>query len=208
MTVARALRRVVFWMHLSVAVVAGVVVIIMSATGVALAYERQLLAVVAARHSVAPPPESATRLPLDSVIARVAAGGGVTVASVTVSADRTIPLIVGLSDRRSLLVDPYTGRVLGSDGDLRAVFQGIERWHRSVAIGTGMRSKAGTAVTGACNFAFLFLVVSGFYLWWPRRWSRSPRCCYSTGGRRGARATGTGITYSASGRRPSFSSSC
>ena len=31
----------------------------------------------------------------------------------------------------------------------------------------------GRAVTGACNLAFLFLVVSGFYLWWPRKWTKS-----------------------------------
>ena len=28
-------------------------------------------------------------------------------------------------------------------------------------------------MTGACNLAFLFLVVSGFYLWWPRKWTKS-----------------------------------
>jgi uncharacterized iron-regulated membrane protein len=27
-------------------------------------------------------------------------------------------------------------------------------------------------VTGACNAAFMALVISGFYLWWPRRWTR------------------------------------
>src|SRR5262249_7328639 len=27
------------------------------------------------------------------------------------------------------------------------------------------------AITGACNLAFLFLVVSGFFLWWPRTWT-------------------------------------
>jgi uncharacterized iron-regulated membrane protein len=28
------------------------------------------------------------------------------------------------------------------------------------------------AITGACNLGFLFLVMSGFYLWWPRNWNR------------------------------------
>ena len=28
------------------------------------------------------------------------------------------------------------------------------------------------AITGACNLGFLFLVASGFYLWWPQRLSR------------------------------------
>src|SRR5215207_8948377 len=31
---------------------------------------------------------------------------------------------------------------------------------------------AGRAATGASNLVFLFIVMSGFYLWWPRRWTR------------------------------------
>lgn len=27
-------------------------------------------------------------------------------------------------------------------------------------------------MTGASNFVFLFIVTSGFYLWWPRKWTR------------------------------------
>jgi len=170
--VMRAVRRLLFWTHLSVAVTAGIVIIIMSATGVALAYQRQLLARVAEQHRVAPPAPNAQRLALDSIAARIITPPDTaTVASVTLSADSTLPLTIGLSDRSSVFVDPYTARVLGSDSEMRGRFQAIERWHRSVAIGTGMRSKAGTMVTGACNLAFLFLVLSGFYLWWPRRWS-------------------------------------
>jgi uncharacterized iron-regulated membrane protein len=28
-------------------------------------------------------------------------------------------------------------------------------------------------ITGACNFGFLFLGISGLYLWWPRKWSQA-----------------------------------
>jgi uncharacterized iron-regulated membrane protein len=172
MTVARSLRSVVFWTHLCVAVAAGVVIIIMSATGVALAYQKPALAMVAARHHVVPP-AGAVRLPLDSVVARIAVASDTAHAtSITVNSDGALPLTVGLSDRRSLFVDPYTARVLGTDSAWRGFFQSVERWHRSLAVGAGTRSKAGTAITGACNLAFLFLVLSGFYLWWPRRWSR------------------------------------
>src|SRR5215207_11344822 len=31
---------------------------------------------------------------------------------------------------------------------------------------------AGRAARGASNLVFLFIVMSGFYLWWPRRWTR------------------------------------
>jgi uncharacterized iron-regulated membrane protein len=166
------LRRVLFWMHLTVAISAGVVIVIMSATGVVLAYQRPAMAMVAARHRVVPPSPHAARLPLDTIAAHMtAAPDTATVASITVNGDETLPLTVGLSDRRSMFVDPYTGRVVGSDSEVRGIFQAVERWHRSIAIGSGMRSKTGTAVTGVCNLAFLFLVTSGFFLWWPRRWT-------------------------------------
>jgi uncharacterized iron-regulated membrane protein len=170
-SLSRAARNIVFWMHLCIAVAAGVVIIIMSATGVVLAYQKPLLAKAAAHHRVVAR-SGAVRLPLDSFVARVAlAADTATVASITVSSDGTLPLTVGLSDRRSVFVDPYDARILGTDAKLRGFFQSVERWHRSLAIGMGTRSKAGTAITGACNLAFLFLIVSGFYLWWPRRWS-------------------------------------
>ncbi|HEY4218198.1 MAG TPA: PepSY-associated TM helix domain-containing protein [Gemmatimonadaceae bacterium] len=171
MSAVRAVRTVVFWLHLSVAVAAGAVIIIMSATGVLLAYQKPVLSMVAARHRVAAPANGA-RLPLDSIVARVpSAPDTASVASITVSNDGTLPLTVGLSDRRSVFVDPYSARVLGSDEATRGFFQSVERWHRSLAIGLGTRSKIGTTITGMVNIAFLFLVVSGFFLWWPRRWT-------------------------------------
>ena len=44
-------------------------------------------------------------------------------------------------------------------------------WHRWFALEDDNRA-IGRAVTGAANLGFLFLVVGGFYLWWPRTWTR------------------------------------
>ena len=43
-------------------------------------------------------------------------------------------------------------------------------WHRWLGA-TGEGRATGRMITGACNLAFLFLVVSGFYLWFPRTWT-------------------------------------
>ena len=44
-------------------------------------------------------------------------------------------------------------------------------WHRW--LGTEGESRdVGRAITGACNTAFVVMVITGFYLWWPRRWTR------------------------------------
>ncbi|MBV9773652.1 MAG: PepSY domain-containing protein [Gemmatimonadetes bacterium] len=166
------LRTVLFWCHLSVGATAGIVILVMSATGVALAYQKQLLAWSAGSHVVTPPSTNAARLPLDTLLARVrAAKPGGKVTSLTVNSDATRPVLVGLQNRSTLYVDPYTGRVQGSDAKARAVFTGIERWHRSLALGTGMRSPVGSALTGAGNLLFLFLLASGLVLWFPRKWS-------------------------------------
>jgi len=42
--------------------------------------------------------------------------------------------------------------------------------HRWLAL-SGEDRRIGRALTGACNLAFLFIIVSGFYLWWPSRWT-------------------------------------
>ena len=46
-------------------------------------------------------------------------------------------------------------------------------WHRWLGDRTASGRAIGKAITGACNAAFLFLALSGLYLWWPRRWNRA-----------------------------------
>jgi uncharacterized iron-regulated membrane protein len=168
---AVSLRTVVFWAHLAVGVVAGVVVLIMSFTGVLLAYERQVMNWAARRHHVAAP-AGADRLPLDTVLARAqAAVRDRQIVSLSLRADPTAPVAAGLENRQNLFVDPYTAVIVGTDSVPRAFFAGVQRWHRWLAIGSAPRSPVGKAITGACNLAFLFLILSGFYLWWPRQWS-------------------------------------
>jgi uncharacterized iron-regulated membrane protein len=42
-------------------------------------------------------------------------------------------------------------------------------WHRYLAL-EGTSRATGRAITGASNFIFLFIVLSGMYLWLPRVW--------------------------------------
>jgi uncharacterized iron-regulated membrane protein len=49
---------------------------------------------------------------------------------------------------------------------------GLRAWHRWIALDGAGRSTA-RAITGWSNVIFLFIVVSGMYLWLPRKWSWS-----------------------------------
>lgn len=166
------LRRVVFWSHLVVGVAAGIVILVMSATGVLLMYERQITEWADRGYRSAPPSPGAARLPVEALVARVLeAQSGAAPSSITLQADPAAPAAVGLGRGRSVYVNPYTGQILGEGSKkVRAFFHAVTDWHRWLGAHDESRDTA-RAVTGACNLGFLFLVVSGLYLWVPKIWT-------------------------------------
>ena len=183
-------RSVVFWMHLAAGLVVGVVVLIMSVTGVMLTYEKQMVAWADRRAAaIAEPQPGQPRASLDTLLQRVAvAAPDAAVTTITRRQDPRAPVTVALSGGLTLLVDPYTGHVISeAPREPRATFRAATEWHRYLA-GVGEYRVIGKAITGACNLAFLFLVLSGAYLWIPRRWTLSalatvaiPRARHRTG---------------------------
>jgi uncharacterized iron-regulated membrane protein len=167
------LRTVIFWMHLPAGVIAGGIILIMSVTGALLAYEKQITT-WADGYQVAPPRPGAPRLAVEALLARAReARPDATPSSLTLRADPTAPAVVQLGRESMLFLDPYTGAVLGEGSrKARAFFHEVTDWHRW--LGTGADSRAlGRGVTGASNLLFLFIVLSGIYLWWPDQWTRS-----------------------------------
>ena len=169
---AQRIRTLFFWLHLTAGLLAGVVVLIMSATGVLLTFEKQLIYYADTRDISLTPPPSAAPLPLDALLARVRAGGLVGEPSaVAVRRDPAAPVALTIGQGVVAYADPYTGRLLGrGDAGVRAFFRGVTDWHRWLAA-TGEYRATGRAVTGAANLAFLFIVLSGAYLWIPRTWA-------------------------------------
>jgi uncharacterized iron-regulated membrane protein len=147
-------------------------VFIMSATGVLLTFEKQLVYYADTRHISLTPPPSAAPLPLDALLARVRAGGlAGEPSAVAVRRDPAAPVALTIGQGVVTYADPYSGRLLGrGDAGVRAFFRGVTDWHRWLAA-TGDYRTTGRAVTGAANLAFLFIVLSGAYLWIPRTWA-------------------------------------
>jgi uncharacterized iron-regulated membrane protein len=167
------LRKTFFWLHLGAGLSAGAIVFIMSVTGVLLTYERQILA-WADRDLRSLPPEGAPRLPVTLLLSKAfESGEGELPASLTVRSDPEAPVSISLGRGRSLFVNPFTGESLGEGNQrVRKFFRVVTDWHRWLGASAESR-ETGKAVTGAANLAFLFLVGSGFYLWWPRSWKWS-----------------------------------
>ena len=180
-------RTLLFWCHLACGVVAGGVILIMSVTGLALTYQRQITAWADTRGYHVQP--AARRVSADALVAAaIESRPGVTPTSIVIRREASAPASLTLGPGRQLFVDPYTAAVLGEgNGEgVRAFFRSMVEWHRYLAT-SGTSRPAGKAITGAANLIFLFIVVSGFFLWWPRwlRWPAIRSAIWFRGGLRG-----------------------
>jgi uncharacterized iron-regulated membrane protein len=55
---------------------------------------------------------------------------------------------------------------------VRSFFRQVSDWHRWLGAQGDGRTVT-RSITGICNTAFLVLAVSGIFLWWPKKWTRS-----------------------------------
>lgn len=169
------LRSVLFWSHLVMGTVGGVIILVMSVTGALLGFERQLIAKFDGVAQVVPPSPTASRLPLDSMLS-IAGIAGADVAGLTVKAGRAEPISVRFREREraAQLLNPYTGATVDAvpRGKMAASMSWLRGWHRWLGA-TGESRPLMRKITGACNIAFLLLVFSGLYIWWPKRLSKA-----------------------------------
>ena len=163
-------RSTIFWIHLVSGVAAGLVVLMMSVTGVILTYERQIVA-WADRTAFPAPKPGAAKLTLEELVAAAKLHRPeFTPTTIMLRNEADAPVVLGAGRSGSLLADPYSGEVRepGAQG-LRSFFSAVTGWHRWFNA-TGDSRATARAITGASNLAFLFLVLSGIYLWLPRMW--------------------------------------
>ncbi len=165
------LRTLIFWPHLIAGITAGVVILVMSVTGVLLTYERQLIAWSDSQYRSTVPAEGASRLPVESLLQTIRTEHpDVAVNAITVGSAPDAAVTVAVP-QRTLYFDAYSGRLLGEGAQgMRRFMSETRAWHRWLAV-EGEGRPVARFITGWSNFLFLFIVVSGFYLWFPRKWT-------------------------------------
>lgn len=160
-------RQTLFWLHLIAGLAAGVPIVVMSFTGAALAFEKQLIAWAErdARQTAAPA-ANAPRLPLDELLQRArAARPDLSFGNVTVYRDPFAAIALGAPDNRTFCLNPYTGEVREASAPTMRAFMGaMRRWH------THLNASAGELFTSWGNVLFLVLGLTGLWLWWPSAW--------------------------------------
>ncbi|MFK8049449.1 MAG: PepSY-associated TM helix domain-containing protein [Halioglobus sp.] len=159
-------KRTIFWTHLAVGVVTGLVVLFLSVTGILLTYERQI--VDALEHDGASSGDPV--LSADQLADRASEITGGKATGVVFLPDAQSPVTVKIGRRQAGLLDPYTGEELEGASVTREFFHTVTALHRWLAL-EGAGREAAAAAIGAANLAFLFMVISGVYLWLPKRWN-------------------------------------
>ena len=166
----KTFRKILFWCHLFCGVVAGIVILTMSITGVLLTYEKQFLFWADTRNYDISPAADGMRLSIEELVTKVRESQSGAPVAVTVRSDSDAPVALSVAGGKTLYANPYTGEILGSGAPgVRKVFGRITDFHRWLGV-EGPGRTTGKAITGVSNLAFLFIVVSGLYLWFPRQW--------------------------------------
>ncbi|HEU0055426.1 MAG TPA: PepSY-associated TM helix domain-containing protein, partial [Longimicrobium sp.] len=168
-------RSLIFWTHLVTALFVGIVVLVMSVTGVLLTYQREITAWADTRGlDAGPPAPGAARMTPEALLGAVTRANPGKPTSLKWYADPERPAEVAFGREKTLFVSAWTGEVLGEGSTaVRGFFRKVVAWHRWLGATEGPARDRGKMLTGACNLGFLFLVISGFYLWWPRSWTRT-----------------------------------
>ena len=163
------LKKLIFWMHLACGISLGLVVFTMSLTGVVLTYEKQISR-WADGYDIQPPSAEAKPLGPAALLQQAQLKTGKSPTSIQFRSSPDEPVRVSFG-REAVMLDPYSGATLseGATG-VRSFFRTMIVWHRWLGQ-TGDGRAVGKAITGACNLGFLFIIISGAYLWWPRQWT-------------------------------------
>jgi uncharacterized iron-regulated membrane protein len=157
---ASRLYGVIWRWHFFVGLVACPIVLVVALTGALYTFQPELDAALAPELLVVEP--GPQRVPVDALVAAAAEHCTPTGFGLASAADAAATVYCA-DDRGEVLLDPYTGRVLGTRAPGSGVFGVILELHWELMLGEPGR----IAVEWATSWTLL-LLVSGAMLWWPR----------------------------------------
>jgi len=154
---------------LTAGLLAGVVIFIMCVTGALLAFERQTIELFESEARWVQVQDGAERLGPSEVLAKVLeARPNAKPSAIAIKDEDGAAWEITLGREGAVFANPYTGEITGeSNKGVRGAMSTLRDWHRWIAL-SGDQRPVGKAITGASNLLFLFLAISGIYIWFPR----------------------------------------
>ncbi len=165
-------RKIIFWLHLISGVLGGILIFIMCVTGALLSFEKDIAEFAERDMRYVASAENPNKLSVKEILAKVAeAKPNAKPSAIALPNKPNAAWQVSLGRDGQIFVNPYTGAITGEGATgWRGFFRTMTDLHRWIAL-SGDGRPVGKAITGACNLMFLFLAISGIYIWFPRRLS-------------------------------------
>jgi uncharacterized iron-regulated membrane protein len=165
------IRGVLFWLHLSIGIAAGVFIFVMAATGVVLSFERQIVEFGDRDVRFVSGLQDAQPRQMNDLLEAVHRAGMGDPTAIMVRSQPQAATQFSIGRTRTVYVDPYSGAVLGVSSErAHNFFTAVERLHRTLGASLGSRG-VGRRLTGISNLLFCVLIPLGLVLWLPRKWS-------------------------------------
>ncbi len=121
------LRPLLFWIHLSAGCVAGMVILVMSLTGVLLAYQRQITD-WSERGYRSSPQQGRQPLPMETLLSKLRNAQGDSPSAIAIRPAKAAPVALSFGRERVVFVDSYSGAILGeSSPRLKRFFSDAEK---------------------------------------------------------------------------------
>ena len=158
-------RKLFLNLHLWLGLASGIIVVILCLSGTLLALQGPIESWV--NRDVLQVKAEGQRQPLETLVPQVIGGSEKPFTGLVIMPGETDALQF-LQGRKITYVDPYTGKVLGGfNPTVSEAFMGVFRLHRWLL----METPIGRPITGAATVVFLFVLMTGLLIWWPKRLS-------------------------------------
>lgn len=161
-------KKIIRQTHLWLGLASGLVIFIVTLTGASMAFEEELEHLFSHKLYYVTP--GTARLSIDSLKKQAASFDP----AIKITRMEAIPhdparTVIFLGKKKTetymIVVNPYTGQVIKGMNYEKRFFRVMLGLHRYL-----LMKDTGKAITGVSCLIFLFLVLSGIILWWPKRW--------------------------------------
>lgn len=166
------IRTLFFWFHLVIGCSAAIFIFLMSFTGVALTYERQVIQSAQKTDFPVASSENFRRLALDKIVYIAKSYPVEKAATISFSKQHNAPFVIKEGRKTLAYLNPFTGEEIAEPGRGTREFMGkLRAFHRWLTL-DGKFSEAGRWVNGIANIIFFLLALTGLYLWLPAKFKQ------------------------------------
>lgn len=162
------MRSLIHKIHLYLSILSGFFILLIAISGVIYVFNDEIIYFID-KDAITIPTSQKSRLDIDTILERVEENNYKPVQfDYSAGSDKSITVLAKDMDDKfvQLYINPYTGAIIKASG-LYAFFNFIESFHTELCMGA-----PGRAFIGIITIFFLILLITGVFLWYPKKWNK------------------------------------